>query len=105
MELSEKDIKDLKQEIQHIFDSGANEIRVFEMVKMFTERRFVKLILPVVSITFKERCKKDIEELEKYYKEVQKDTEKQFKDIDDWSSELSFIRGNIEGLKTALNYC
>ena len=49
MELSEKDIKDLKQEIQHIFDSGANEIRVFEMVKMFTERRFVKSLLPVVS--------------------------------------------------------
>ena len=25
----------LKMEIQHIFDSGANEIRIFEMIKSF----------------------------------------------------------------------
>ena len=29
----------LKLEIQHIFDSGANEIRIFEMVKSFIESR------------------------------------------------------------------
>ena len=27
----------LKAEIQHIFDSGANEIRIFEMVKAFID--------------------------------------------------------------------
>ena len=30
---------ELKNEIAHIFDSGANEIRIFEMVKMFLDRR------------------------------------------------------------------
>src|SRR5688572_4416373 len=36
-----QDELDLRSEIQHIFDSGANEIRVFEMVKMFIDRRYV----------------------------------------------------------------
>jgi len=27
--------EELKVEIQHIFDSGANEIRIFEMIKIF----------------------------------------------------------------------
>jgi len=27
--------KQLRMEIQHIFDSGANEIRIFEMIKSF----------------------------------------------------------------------
>lgn len=35
--------EDLKMEIQHIFDSGANEIRVLEMVKTFIKRRYVAL--------------------------------------------------------------
>jgi len=30
----------LKLEINHIFESGANEIRVFEMVKNFIDRRY-----------------------------------------------------------------
>jgi hypothetical protein len=50
MELNDKDITDLKQEIQHIFDSGANEIRIFEMVKMFTERRFVSRSTPLQEV-------------------------------------------------------
>ena len=33
----------LRMEIQHIFDSGANEIRVFEMVKRFLESRGVNV--------------------------------------------------------------
>jgi len=37
--MTEQEEKDLKQEIQHIFDSGANEIRIFEMVKTFISRR------------------------------------------------------------------
>jgi hypothetical protein len=41
----------LKMEIQHIFDSGANEIRIFEMVKSFIESRngVNNLTIPVVS--------------------------------------------------------
>ena len=31
--------EELKVEIQHIFDSGANEIRILEMVKSFINRR------------------------------------------------------------------
>ena len=31
--------EELKVEIQHIFDSGANEIRIFEMIKSFLESR------------------------------------------------------------------
>ena len=38
--------KDLKTEIEHIFESGANEIRIFEMVKTFIERRYLPLPLP-----------------------------------------------------------
>ena len=37
MNLIEKE--QLRVEIQHIFDSGANEIRIFEMVKRFIESR------------------------------------------------------------------
>ena len=33
------DQQELKQEIQHIMDSGVNEIRLFEMMKMFFDRR------------------------------------------------------------------
>jgi hypothetical protein len=38
--ITKKDEKDLKSEIQHIFDSGANEVRVFEMVKTFINSRY-----------------------------------------------------------------
>ena len=37
--MTEKDEKQLKNEIAHIFESGANEIRVFEMVKIFINSR------------------------------------------------------------------
>ena len=37
--MTELQEKQLKQEIQHIFDSGANEIRVLEMVKNFINNR------------------------------------------------------------------
>ena len=35
--MEEEQQKWLKMEIQHIFDSGANETRIFEMVKSFIE--------------------------------------------------------------------
>ena len=35
--LTTKDTKELKLEIDHIFESGANEIRIFQMVKNFID--------------------------------------------------------------------
>lgn len=46
--------KELKFEIQHIFDSGANEIRIFEMVKTLVNRRegeLNKLPIPDISVS------------------------------------------------------
>ena len=37
--MNEVEKEQLRMEIQHIFDSGANEIRVFEMVNIFIESR------------------------------------------------------------------
>ena len=37
--MNEGEKEQLRMEIQHIFDSGANEIRVFEMIKSFIESR------------------------------------------------------------------
>ena len=37
--LTTKDTKELKLEIDHIFESGANEIRIFQMVKNFIDSR------------------------------------------------------------------
>ena len=47
--MNEGEKEQLRMEIQHIFDSGANEIRVFEMVKSFIESRngINKLPIPV----------------------------------------------------------
>lgn len=39
----QKDIEDLKMEIAHIFDSGANEIRIEEMVKTFINQRYIAI--------------------------------------------------------------
>ena len=37
--MNEVEKEQLRVEIEHIFDSGANEIRIFEMVKSFIESR------------------------------------------------------------------
>lgn len=37
--MNEVEKEQLRVEIKHIFDSGANEIRIFEMVKSFIESR------------------------------------------------------------------
>ena len=49
--MNEIEKEQLRIEIQHIFDSGANEIRIFEMVKSFIESRngINKLNIPAVS--------------------------------------------------------
>ena len=38
--MTKKNETELKNEIAHIFNSGANETRVFEMVKIFISRRY-----------------------------------------------------------------
>lgn len=47
--MTEQDEQSLKKEIQHIFDSGANEVRIFEMVKTFINRRGQALYIHNVS--------------------------------------------------------
>ena len=37
--MTDKEQEQLKTEIQHIMDSGVNEIRLFEMMKSFYDRR------------------------------------------------------------------
>jgi len=39
--MTDQDKKQLWIEIEHIFDSGANEIRVFNMVESFIEKRYL----------------------------------------------------------------
>jgi hypothetical protein len=38
--MSVEDEKQLELEVKHIFDSGANEIRIVEMVKLFIDKRY-----------------------------------------------------------------
>ena len=37
-----RNLIELKKEIDYIFESGANELRVLEMVSTFIERRYVE---------------------------------------------------------------
>lgn len=48
--MNEVEREQLRMEIQHIFDSGANEIRVFEMVKSFIESRNGVNKLPIHNV-------------------------------------------------------
>jgi hypothetical protein len=40
--MNKQDQEQLKKEISHIFESDANEIRIFEMVNNFIDKRYVK---------------------------------------------------------------
>ncbi len=57
-----KDLNQLKLEIEHIFDSGANEIRIEEMVIRFIERRYPTWINVKVNLPeqYKHRMSKDV---------------------------------------------
>lgn len=46
--MTKQDKEQLWIEIEHIFDSGANEIRVFNMVEAFIEKRYTALHQPPV---------------------------------------------------------
>jgi len=43
--MNEVEQEQLKMEIAHIFESGANEIRIFEMVKSFIKNRNILKLL------------------------------------------------------------
>jgi len=46
--MTEQDKQQLNLEISHIFESGANHERIFNMVEMFIDRRYKALTIPVV---------------------------------------------------------
>jgi hypothetical protein len=50
--MNEVEKEQLRMEIQHIFDSGANEIRIFEMVKSFIESRNGINKLPIHDVSY-----------------------------------------------------
>ncbi len=49
--INQVEAEQLKMEIAHIFESGANEIRIFEMVKSFTERQSQVNKLPIHNVS------------------------------------------------------
>ena len=48
--MTEQDKQQLNLEISHIFESGANHERIFNMVEMFIDRRYQALTIPVVVV-------------------------------------------------------
>jgi hypothetical protein len=48
--MTKQDKEQLWIEIEHIFDSGANEMRVFNMVEAFIEKRYPALRQPPVMV-------------------------------------------------------
>jgi len=44
----------LKREIEHIFDSGANEIRILEMLKNFINKNYVEKITEPLIVEFED---------------------------------------------------
>ena len=49
--MTEQDKQQLNLEISHIFESGANHERIFNMVEMFIDRRYQALTIPVVIVS------------------------------------------------------
>ena len=52
--MTEQDKEQLNLEISHIFESGANHLRIFEMVENFIDKRYK-------SINYTHCCKSDSE--------------------------------------------
>ena len=48
MQIRPEHLEQLELEVQHIFDSGANEIRVYEMIQAFIEKRGAALFIDSV---------------------------------------------------------
>ena len=54
--MTEQDKEQLNIEISHIFESGANHLRIFEMVENFIDKRYK-------AINYTHCCKSDSEQL------------------------------------------
>jgi hypothetical protein len=54
--MTEQDKEQLNLEISHIFESGANHLRIFEMVENFIDKRYK-------AINYTHCCKSDSEQL------------------------------------------
>ena len=65
---------------------------------------YENLIIPVVICTFKEKCKKEIEELESELIKLREDKIYAKLYADSWNNEQIFLEGKINGIKTTLNY-
>ena len=48
MQIKPEHLEQLELEVQHIFDSGANEVRVYNMIQAFIEKRGKALFIPIV---------------------------------------------------------
>ena len=83
----------LKYEIQHIFDSGANEIRILEMVKLFIINRDVTSGLSIQPVS------KSLNDLKKLLAEM---TIKLITTEQDCKEKHQLIR-NIETAKESIN--
>ena len=55
--MTEQDKQQLNLEISHIFESGANHERIFNMVEMFIDRRYQALTIPAVVVPKGTLCK------------------------------------------------
>lgn len=49
MQIKPEHLEQLELEVQHIFDSGANEVRVYNMIQSFIEKRGAALFIDSVS--------------------------------------------------------
>lgn len=52
MKIKDEHLEQLEKEVQHIFDSGVNEIRVYNMIQAFIEKRgkalFIDSVIPML---------------------------------------------------------
>lgn len=58
MQIKPEHLEQLELEVQHIFDSGANEVRVYNMIQAFIEKRGKTLFIPIVVDSEVELCGK-----------------------------------------------
>ena len=56
MQIKPEHLEQLELEVQHIFDSGANEERVYNMIQAFIEKRGKALFIPIVVDSEVELC-------------------------------------------------
>lgn len=56
--MKSKDKEDLKKEVDYIFESGANAIRIREMVESFIDRRYTDTVIERGHFTGRHICPK-----------------------------------------------